>query len=333
MYASEISRHCGIHRWVTNSIVVHATSRGAAENWRFVRQAEVEALFSHEPIVAKAPTGEFVVYLTHYNGDAADCPICNCTDGTSKSGGGDCASECGGGKNKTLFSYFTYSTDPAGQNPKWSPLTSLCAPQMGGDAKCGPNKGNPHVDMNLAPVIRHDGSMLAWTRWDIWNCLDWRNASTCHDTGQAPDFNTSPPTPWEGEDPSMWIDKEGYYHILSHNGARGKDYRPVNESGDCGRHYFSRDGSAGTWHVAPVQAADLGGCAYPRVDVPFSDGRSYTFYRRERPHLVLGPDGFTPVALTTAVIDSPVEPGTRYGNGAADVYGDASYTLVQPIRA
>ena len=28
--------------------------------------------------------------------------------------------------------------------------------------------------------------------------------------------------------------------------------------------------------------------------------------RNARPHVVLGPDGFTPVALTTAVIDSPI---------------------------
>eukprot|EP01043_Picozoa_sp_COSAG02_P098708 COSAG02_NODE_34844_length_477_cov_1.214286_1_plen_123_part_10 len=37
MYASEISKHCGIHRWVTNSIVVHATSRGGPE-WHFERK-------------------------------------------------------------------------------------------------------------------------------------------------------------------------------------------------------------------------------------------------------------------------------------------------------
>ena len=35
-------------------------------------------------------------------------------------------------------------------------------------------------------------------------------------------------------------------------------------------------------------------------------GKTYTFYRCERPLVVLGPDGFTPVALTTAVVDSPL---------------------------
>ena len=35
MYYSEISRHCGIHRWVTNSVVNHAVSDGPASAWRF----------------------------------------------------------------------------------------------------------------------------------------------------------------------------------------------------------------------------------------------------------------------------------------------------------
>ncbi len=74
----------------------------------------------------------------------------------------------------------------------------------------------------------------------------------------------------------MWVDREGHYHIVSHNGDRGQ-VNPRNASGDCGRHFFSTTGAAGTWHVAPLPPADLGGCAYPRVDIPFEDGRNYTF--------------------------------------------------------
>jgi hypothetical protein len=81
--------------------------------------------------------------------------------------------------------------------------------------------------------------------------------------------------------------------------------------------------------VAPFDKADIGGCAYPRVDVAFADGSKYSFYRRERPHLVLGPDGFTPVALTTSVIDSPLGPGMAGFDGNQR---DASYTLIQPIN-
>mgnify|MGYP006234628399 CR=1 FL=1 len=44
----------------------------------------------------------------------------------------------------------------------------------------------------------------------------------------------------------MWQDANGHYHILSHNGARGD---PTPGPGDCGRHYFSQTGAAGTWRV------------------------------------------------------------------------------------
>ena len=67
MWASEITRHCGIHRWISNSIVVHAVSEGPPE-WNFERKEEVFPLFSHEPIVARAPTGEYVMYFTHFDG-------------------------------------------------------------------------------------------------------------------------------------------------------------------------------------------------------------------------------------------------------------------------
>ena len=120
----------------------------------------------------------------------------------------------------------------------------------------------------------------------------------------------------------LWVDADGRYHMISHNGDRGQTYAQ-NASGDCGRHYFSTNGKAGIWRVAPLlPEADLGGCAYPRT-VAFDNAEpvsSFTFYRRERPHLIFDCDGVTPVALSTAVIDSPV-------------YGcDRSYTLVQPIK-
>ena len=318
MWYSEISRHCGIHRWVTNSVVNHAVSDGPASEWHFEpdnASAPVLPIFSHEPIAARAPTGEYVLFVTHYPGSAADSPTCNCTDGNSASGEPGCAGEVGGGANKTLYSYFTYASDPAGP---WSPLVSLQYVQ--------PTLN--HTDLNLAPVIRGDGSLLAWTRWDVWAAKDWKDPSTWRDTGQAPDWD-SPYGQWEGEDPSMWVDRKGRYHILSHNGDRGQGGTAKHPAGDCGRHLFSETGAAGTWQVAPYPKAELGGCAYPRVNVTFADGSVRSFYRRERPHLVLGADGFTPVALTTASIDSPLGPGVP---GFAPPQRDASYTLVQGIR-
>ena len=240
MWASEITKKCGIHRWISNSIVVHAVSKGPPD-WVFERKEAVFPLFSHEPIAARAPTGEYVLYITHYDGDGSDSPTCNCTNGNSYSGEAGCAGEAGGAKDKAwAYSYMSYAKDP---NGPWSPLQSLASVQ---------GKDFNSTDLNLAPVIRADGSAAFWTRWDIWEAGDWRNVSTYKDTGQAPDFGNG--APWEGEDPSMWIDAKGHYHSLSHNGARGQ----LGLSGDCGRHMFSTTGKANTWNVAPLPKGGRG---------------------------------------------------------------------------
>jgi hypothetical protein len=61
--------------------------------------------------------------------------------------------------------------------------------------------------------------------------LRWR-WFVCFLLNQAPDFNHG--AMWEGEDPSIWIDSDGHYHMVSHNGNRGQHF-PTNTSGDCGR--------------------------------------------------------------------------------------------------
>eukprot|EP01051_Picozoa_sp_SAG22_P010359 SAG22_NODE_928_length_6464_cov_2.852789_5_plen_257_part_00 len=70
MWSSELLNHCGIHRWVENSVVVHATSD--RPDGVFTKHETVFGHFSHEPSAARAPTGEFVLYFTH-NSDVSQC--------------------------------------------------------------------------------------------------------------------------------------------------------------------------------------------------------------------------------------------------------------------
>ena len=94
--------------------------------------------------------------------------------------------------------------------------------------------------------------------------------------------------------------------------------------GGCGLHHFSPTGAAGTWDAAKLPG---GGCAFPRVNVSFADGgRIRSFWRRERPHLVMAADGRTLAALTTGTMDSPTNPYVGAGS-------DSSYTMLQRIRA
>eukprot|EP01051_Picozoa_sp_SAG22_P010357 SAG22_NODE_928_length_6464_cov_2.852789_3_plen_180_part_00 len=94
--------------------------------------------------------------------------------------------------------------------------------------------------------------------------------------------------------------------------------------GDCGRHFFSASGNPGTWAAAPLPREENGGCAFWRMGIPFADGRKYTFWRRERPHLAFEADGETIAALTSGVLDAPV-----FGNEQQPC--DATYTMLQAV--
>ena len=112
------------------------------------------------------------------------------------------------------------------------------------------------------------------------------------------------------EDPFLWVDHQGVYHVVVHNmyGCNtGIGSRP------CGTHRGSRNGWAG--HCLEVGLMD-------QLVVELSTGSdtgtttdSWTVLARERPHLILC--NSTPTHFIT---------GTVFN-------GDASSTLVQPLYA
>ena len=57
------------------------------------------------------------------------------------------------------------------------------------------------------------------------------------------------------------------------------------------------------------------------ANVTFTDGSVATVRQRERPHVVMGADGYTPVALSTGF--------AAMGDGGE--FGDKTWTLVQPL--
>eukprot|EP01052_Picozoa_sp_SAG31_P015354 SAG31_NODE_984_length_10552_cov_4.679231_13_plen_438_part_00 len=309
MYASEIVNSCGVHAWCSNSQIVHATSPTAAG--LYTRKEVIFKVFSHEPQVVRAPTGEYVMYFTHYpNGSATEFGVCNCSGSGGNSHAFPGLPKCGGSPLNVsdpgpLSTYFSYSSSP---NGPWSTPELLIST-------------TGRFDTNLSPYIFANGSVLAWTRGQIWTASHWKIASSWKSTGgpMASEMTFS-----EGEDPHLWRDRNGRFHVLSHNGKIHTGGSSLQPSGDCGRHLFSATGLAGTWFGVPNTTLPdaLGGCAYPRVNVTWADGSLKHFSSRERPHLVFGKDPDVPLALTNAVIDSTDLPTYLF---------DKAYTLVQPI--
>ena len=131
------------------------------------------------------------------------------------------------------------------------------------------------------------------------------------------------------EDQNIWVDRAGRLHTLMHafrgqntslpapgcRQAQGGGWEPVGCT-SVGGHAYSVDG--GHWFVSPVQAYT--------ADVEYSDGSVLKFRARERPHLLLSPNGDAEW-FVSAVGD----PGP---GGNTGVLGqDHSFTLVQGLQA
>ena len=297
MWASEMKAHCGIDAWTTNSHIVEATS---PDGLTFTRTGEVMPSFSHEPTVARAPNGDFVMYFTSSPPGTPTPPECRmCSDGDTWAN-----ATCAGGPKGAGPTYM--SVAPRAGGP-WGPRQQLfrASNETGG------------LDTNLAVVILRNGSVVGIGRHNgvsLVTASDWRDPDSYRGEWTTPLFpNTHRVPPWGVEDPFVYLDRRGALHAVFHSQIEADDQRL------CGGHAFSEDGREWTFTgTAWSNAVEL------RGDEPWTATRSYRFSRRERPHLVFARDGLTIAALAT---------GVQYGEGSP-VYAagrDACFTLLQPV--
>eukprot|EP01084_Bolivina_argentea_P162424 282673_1 len=163
-------------------------------------------------------------------------------------------------------------------------------------------------DTNLAGIVLKNGTFIGMFRVGHWSTDgseihlvvsdDWKNNDKYIIDGSVlfPQL-----VPIATEDPFLYVDCNGGYHAIFHNMS------PTSQ-GIPGGHAYSNDGV--NWIYA--------GSIYGNV-VEYIDGSSFRFTRRERPHFVFADDDCTPIALTN---------GAQYGGK----YGDATFTLLQPIK-
>jgi hypothetical protein len=210
-----------------------------------------------------------------------------------------------------------------------------------------------NMDTNLAVVINADNSIVGIGRTGggssgivvhLVTATDWRNASSYTGRWRTMLFPNTTVVPDAGlEDPMLYTDARGVYHAVFHNQIEQDDEKL------CGGHAFSVDGLqwtfTGTAWGSTVQFAAQGAVGSDGQQKGgnhsgASDGvwesnsgmggrpaYSYSFSRRERPHLVFGDlqDPFRITALTT---------GVQYGAGSpiAKDGQDACFTLLQPVN-
>ena len=164
-------------------------------------------------------------------------------------------------------------------------------------------------DWNTALTIDDDGAALALIRGGMtWRAAAYDDTETWRAVGGSPE---GPQWDVGVEDPTIWRDarNDSIYHALAHV------FRPF-----YGAHAWAHAPPGRDWSK-PLDWR-VTGVAYDNV-VSFTDGTSHAFARRERPHLVFGEGGVTPVALSTSAqpTGTPGAPGV-----------DATYTLLQPVK-
>jgi hypothetical protein len=337
MWSSEFVGECGLKSWTRNSrVVLTVSDNGPAGPYHFVK--ELWPVFSHEPAAVRAPTGEFVVYFTsdaYGTGTKYPCvPPCFGGPGVHP-GGKTCLGVCANGstfvagdKGKPICAdNKTIEHSPLVRLPtvmSWAPhpLGPWSTPVVVYNGSDGSAWDGSSGDTNFAGVILNDSSVVG-----LWRGVGAPNSApvtTSNPRGQAQMQYLARASHWRDEasynfgraeasrnvfpiiasengqncgveDPTVWLDAKGRLHTLVHN-YRAGGHAASDDSGRSWRWYGGRCGN----HSDPGWCEEAN-CSAWGTPVHFTDGSQVELQQRERPHVVLGVDGHTVVALSTGV--------------------------------
>ncbi|KAK7908881.1 hypothetical protein PG985_016184 [Apiospora marii] len=272
LVTSQFSHGCGLGGWRPFSTIIRAESRtGPAGPYHYAQ--ELFGPFHHNPAIVWSPGDEH--YLLYSIGiDTNTLPT-----------------RCASYKWPNNISV---SSAPDVRGP-WTP------PQLVVDAGTNPAPW-PAWSGESSPTSR---IVLAVEDNKIFAADRWSDADT-YDLVKTMPWNTSDYSDHWTEDPFLWRDRRGHWHILCHwmidIAVHGAKYPRV------GGHLFSRD-LTGQWTFKLQEVYN--------TTVHFTDGGTTDYYRRERPKLFFSDDGLLrPLYLV---------------NGVQEFNASASYTLIQPI--
>jgi len=243
MFASEFVNECNLQAWETNSQVIHGTS--SSPQGPFTVKNIALPTEHHNPTIRQAVDGTYLLFCIGENYDKTT----NCTGGISP----DPSPKVGGG-----IINLAYSTSLDGP---WQQLDQKNMIQ-GRSGKWDEMVTNP------APLILQNGTVLLYYRGSstqggtkiyqigLASAPNWKGPYTRVVEGSL--FTVS------NEDPFVWRDTNGHFHMLTHYFAGG------------GGHAFSADGV--NWK--------FGGVGYNQT-VVWDDGTTTKLGRRERPQVLI----------------------------------------------
>lgn len=291
IFVAEFTHGCGLDYWSPYSRIVRAKStHGPAGPYDF--EAEIVGTFAHNPTVIYSEADQ--LYLLYNIG----CPItvpdtCQTVDFTCGPGN-DINAESGISvwSSPDLYQWTSHGqVFPGDTNGTWDADTT-----------------NPSPFPLYSKSNQTDAILLAY-RGCPYNCdgPELLNvASAPHFTGPYTHAHANPIFPEANEDPFIWCDKRGNFHLLTHSLLPDGGF---GSGPNVGRHAYARSWD-GSWTFNNCTVAFT-------TEVNFTDGTTINYYRRERPQLFFSEDGeMTPLFMT---------------NGVQQQDSPASYTLIQPI--
>ena len=290
LFAAEFTQGCGLDFWSPMSRIIRAESRsGPAGPYAFAQ--EVSATFTHNPTVVWSQADS--AYLMFHIG----CPI------QPPSGCQPVNVACDAGNNNNGESGITLRISPDLRS--WKLVGQVLTANV--------NDSWDTDTTNPSPLPLHSASnatsaLLLAYRGCPFNCegpelINLAYAASA--TGPYTRLHSAPLFPDSNEDPFLWRDRRGHYHMLMHSLEPGGGFGGPR----IGRHAFTRD-YLNAWTFGNKTLAF-------NVTVHFNTGETVDFYRRERPQLFFDEDdAMTPLYLSTGV--------QQQGSSA-------SYTLIQPL--
>ncbi|OKL62224.1 hypothetical protein UA08_02151 [Talaromyces atroroseus] len=294
LFMAQIAHNCSLNYWTPYSTVVRATSTSGPEGpYQFA--GEVVGTFAHNPTVIYSEADGLYI-LIHIG-----CPVT-----VSAGCGSSEAFSCGPGNTNNGESGISAWSSPDLEN--WDFRGQVMPGNVNGTWDS--DTTNPSVFPLWSANDRTHEILMAY-RGCIWNCGDGLEqigvAVAASFPGPYIRAHDHPIFPDNTEDPFVWSDKRGNFHMLVHSldsAVNGDGSGP-----NVGRHAYARSWD-GQWTYNNETLA------YGTY-VTFSDGLSTNYSRRERPQLYFSDDGqMTPLFLS---------------NGVQEVNTSQSYTLVQPV--
>jgi len=291
LFAAEFTGSCGLDFWSPYSRIIRAESRAGPEG-PFTFAAEVAPTFAHNPQVAySAAEG---LYLMYHIGCAFPQPA-GCTP---------TALTCAPGNDEN---------GESGISLRVSRDLRTWTARRGYALANGTGGGWDEDTTNPSPLVLGNGSIVLFYRGCPRNCADSEHTELLGfalAAGSQGPYTRATPAPLfpshPTEDPNVWQDARGHWHVLSHSLEPGGAW---GGGGRVGRHGFARSlQGPWTWNSATLAF---------NTTVHFTDGSVDVLNRRERPQLHFDSSG-KPAFLVTGV----------QAAGQA-----SSYTLIQPVAA